>query len=98
MPIHIGLITVTDSRGEVPDVETIKRVMGKLQTLVVEHLRRGDTVAMYSSTQLVLMLPQATLQQRLHGAGPAAQSVQQPVPHGIGPDPVPPGSGGSVTN
>lgn len=37
-----------------------KRVMGKLQTLVVEHLRRGDTVAMYSSTQLVLMLPQAT--------------------------------------
>ena len=60
MPIHIGLITVTDSRGDVPDVETIKRVMGKLQTLVVEHLRRGDTVAMYSSTQLVLMLPQAT--------------------------------------
>ena len=26
----------------------------------MEHLRRGDTVAMYSSTQLVLMLPQAT--------------------------------------
>ena len=60
MPIHIGLITVTDNRGEVPDVNTIKRVMAELQALVVEHLRRGDTVAMYSSTQLVLMLPQTT--------------------------------------
>ena len=41
-------------------MNTIKRVMADLQALVVEHLRRGDTVAMYSSTQLVLMLPQIT--------------------------------------
>lgn len=60
IPMHIGLITVTDERGDVPDVNVIKRVMAGLQTTVVDHLRRGDTVSMYSSTQLVLMLPQTT--------------------------------------
>lgn len=88
MPIHIGLITVTDNRGEVPDVNTIKRVMAELQALVVEHLRRGDTVAMYSSTQLVLMLPQTTRQQWLHGAGPSAETVLQAISYGIGTDSI----------
>lgn len=58
--IHIGLITVTDAQGDVPPVATIKRVMAGLQTCVVENLRRGDTVAQYSSTQLVVMLSHTT--------------------------------------
>lgn len=58
--IHIGLITVTDSKGEIPDVDTIKRVMPALQSCVVDNLRRGDAVSLYSSTQLVTMLGQTT--------------------------------------
>lgn len=58
--IHIGLITVTDARGDVPPVSTIKRVMTALRACVVDHLRCGDTVAQYSSTQLVVMLSHTT--------------------------------------
>ena len=58
--IHIGLITVTDMQGELPPTDTIKRVMSGLQTCVVENLRRGDAVALYSATQLVVMLGQTT--------------------------------------
>lgn len=58
--IHIGLITVTDSKGEIPDVDTIKRVMPALQSCVVDNLRRGDALSLYSSTQLVTMLGQTT--------------------------------------
>lgn len=58
--MHIGLITITDERGEIPPAQALKRVMAQMQSCVVENLRRGDTVAQYSATQLVLMLPQTT--------------------------------------
>ena len=58
--IHIALITITDSKGDIPDVDTIKRVMPSLQASVVDNLRRGDAVSLYSSTQLVTMLGQTT--------------------------------------
>ena len=54
------MVTVTDMQGELPPTDTIKRVMSGLQTCVVENLRRGDAVALYSATQLVVMLGQTT--------------------------------------
>ena len=41
-------------------MDTIKRVMPALQSCVVDNLRRGDAVSLYSSTQLVTMLGQTT--------------------------------------
>lgn len=58
--IHIGLLTVTDSAGGIPETDALKRIMNELQQTVVSHLRRGDTVALYSSSQLVVMLPKTT--------------------------------------
>ena len=55
--IYVGLLTLTDSKGDIPPEERIKTAMDGLRESTVNCLRKGDVVALYSSAQLVLMLP-----------------------------------------
>lgn len=55
--IFIVLFTVSDVNGEMPSQEVAKLAASRLKTAIMESLRKGDTVASYSSTQYVLMLP-----------------------------------------
>lgn len=58
--IFIALVTVTDAKGEAPPLKQIKEVLPGLAESICAGLRRGDVVARYSATQLVLMLPLTT--------------------------------------
>ncbi|MGI5967984.1 AfsR/SARP family transcriptional regulator [Anaerotruncus rubiinfantis] len=58
--VFIGLITVTNSKDEVPDPQTLSRIMDQLLETLRTSLRRGDVISRFSSTQYVLMLPTLT--------------------------------------
>lgn len=58
--VSIVLITVCDSHGELPDLNTLDTVMEKMVIVIRDDLRRGDVVSKYSGAQFVLMLPDAT--------------------------------------
>ena len=58
---HIVLITFSDSEGNPPPTEVMRKVMKEFQEIVANNLRRGDVIAPYSATQLVVMLPGTTL-------------------------------------
>ncbi|MEG2173880.1 MAG: BTAD domain-containing putative transcriptional regulator [Oscillospiraceae bacterium] len=58
--VFIGLLTVTDLNGEVPQHAELNRGMEELLATVLKSLRRGDVIARFSATQYVLMLPTLT--------------------------------------
>lgn len=54
--IHVALITVTNTDGSMPPLEALNGTMERLQTALIENLRRGDVVARYSVAQYVILL------------------------------------------
>ena len=60
--VHIGLLTVRNMKGEVPDIRLLQTLMNTLRDVVVECLRKGDVVSAYSTNQLVVMLPMTTFE------------------------------------
>jgi tetratricopeptide (TPR) repeat protein len=55
--IFVGLLTLTDSRGDAPDRQMLNKGMERLLQLTVKSLRKGDVIARYSPTQYVVMFP-----------------------------------------
>jgi len=55
--IFIVLLTVSDLNGETPSQEVAKLAADRLKSAIMESLRKGDTVASYSATQFIVMLP-----------------------------------------
>lgn len=58
--IYVSLISVLDSTGAIPQDGTAIPAMNLLKEDILASLRRGDTVAAYSSTQFIIMLPLVT--------------------------------------
>lgn len=59
-PVHVALLSVVGDGDSSLAQSSLKRVMDNLQTIILRHLRRGDAAARCSSSQYVLLLPQAT--------------------------------------
>lgn len=57
--IHIGLITVTDTKNKELGKRSQRITMANLQDLICKNLRRGDVVARCSGSQFIILLPQA---------------------------------------
>ena len=60
--VHIGLITVSSSVGEVPPLDVLNPAMDHLLECIRGNLRRGDVISRYSVAQYVLMLPTANFE------------------------------------
>ena len=60
LSIHLGLITLVDHDGNVPEKEILQPSMERLTDCTLTGLRRGDIVWRYSPSQLVMMLPMTT--------------------------------------
>lgn len=58
--IFVGLLTVTDTDNNIPELRLLSRVMEHLLECIRLSLRRGDVVSRFSPTQYVLMLPTLT--------------------------------------
>ena len=58
-PIHLCLITVSDRHGATLTRRTLENVMKKLSESIQKSLRSGDVYSRYSSSQYVVLLPQA---------------------------------------
>ena len=55
--VYIALLTVFNSKSELPPLDELTRVMPRLLTSIKDCLRRGDVIAKYSGAQYVIMLP-----------------------------------------
>lgn len=60
--IHIGLMTLTDPDNQPEEQQFVNPIMDLLKNCALSNLRRGDTVAIYNPSQLVLMLPLTTFE------------------------------------
>ena len=60
LSIHLGLITLVDHDGNVPEKDVLQPTMECLSQCVLSGLRRGDVVWRYSPSQLITMLPMTT--------------------------------------
>lgn len=60
--VFIGLITVTDEKGEQPEQSLLNNTMNKLLLTVNESLRRGDVYTRYSVSQYIIMLHMLTME------------------------------------
>ncbi|NBI08519.1 hypothetical protein D1641_00600 [Colidextribacter sp. OB.20] len=58
--VHIGLLSVIGEGDSTLSQSSLKRVMDNLGDIILVHLRRGDAAARCSSSQYVLLLPQAS--------------------------------------
>lgn len=58
--VHIGLLTLRNRKGDVPDMKLMQSAMNQLRSVTLGSLRKGDLVSAYSSNQLVVMLPMTT--------------------------------------
>lgn len=58
--MFLCLLTACSRDGSMPTVKTLNAYMGKLTDTVLHALRRGDIVANYSVSQLILLLPTQT--------------------------------------
>lgn len=56
-PAFIVLFTLSDLNGEIPEPDVVKPAMDSLKKAILCSLRKGDTVASYSVTQFIMMLP-----------------------------------------
>lgn len=57
LSIFIVLFTLSDLNGETCEPDVAKTAMERLKEAIVSSLRKGDVVATYSSSQLIVMLP-----------------------------------------
>ncbi|MEM1483339.1 BTAD domain-containing putative transcriptional regulator [Oscillospiraceae bacterium PP1C4] len=60
--VFLGLLTVTNSEGNVPEKALLCKAMGRLLETICGSLRKGDIVSRFSSSQYVLMLPTLTFE------------------------------------
>lgn len=60
MSVYIGLLTVYNDKGEVPELDVLNIAMDQLLDAVKRSLRKGDVVSRYSGMQYVIMLPTLT--------------------------------------
>jgi len=56
-PIFLALITVTSTYKDSMDPMMLDKIMDNLQEVMKSGLRKGDTIAKYSASQFVLLLP-----------------------------------------
>ena len=54
--VELVLLTLTDVKGEMPDVLTLKKANDILSRAVCENVRRGDVFTSFSSSQYVVIL------------------------------------------
>lgn len=54
--VELVLLTLTDLKGEMPDVLTLKKANEVLSKAVCENVRRGDVFTSFSSSQCVVIL------------------------------------------
>lgn len=57
---YVCLLTVTDNEVRQPEVKMLAKAMDRLLETARSSLRRGDTIARYSTAQYVLLLPTVT--------------------------------------
>ncbi|MGX8700857.1 BTAD domain-containing putative transcriptional regulator [Caproiciproducens sp.] len=55
--VFIVLFTVSGPDGELPKPRVAKLASERLKATIMDSLRKGDTVASYSATQFIVMLP-----------------------------------------
>lgn len=55
-PIHIALITVLTTSGNIPKLDKLGSAMEHLLTIITLNLRQGDVVSKYSGAQYVILL------------------------------------------
>jgi two-component SAPR family response regulator len=60
--VFLALFTISNEEGDTPKAEISRTAMEKLKSVMVDNLRKGDTVAGYSSTQFLAMLPFTTFE------------------------------------
>ncbi len=60
--IYVALVTVSDSKGQIPKLDSLNKDMTKLLLSIKNCLRRGDIVSKYSGAQYVIMLPDVNLE------------------------------------
>lgn len=58
--IHVGLITLSDHNGDVPQERILRPAMDQLKSCIISSLRKGDVVSSYCEAQYVLILPMTT--------------------------------------
>ncbi|MBQ1688118.1 MAG: SARP family transcriptional regulator [Lachnospiraceae bacterium] len=58
--VFLCLLTITDSHGIVPSLNTLEAAMKRLYDAIHVSLRRGDVVSKYSGAQYVILLPDIT--------------------------------------
>lgn len=58
--IFLVLLTVTDNEGNILSNDTGKVPVERLKNAILTSLRQGDTVAAYSTSQFIIMLPLIT--------------------------------------
>ncbi len=59
-PVHLCLLTLAPQKGAQLTTKTLNTAMDKLMECVQKTLRRGDSFARYSVSQIVVMLPLTT--------------------------------------
>ena len=57
--VHLGLLTVNNSKGKVPPLNVLNKAMEQLLDIILMNLRRGDVVSRYSGAQFIIMLSTA---------------------------------------
>lgn len=60
--IHVGLITISDPNGDVPEEKPLKSAMQQLKNCIITSLRKGDVVSTYCDAQYVLILPMTSFE------------------------------------
>lgn len=55
--VYLCLITVSDSKGDIPSLNKLDAAMKRLLDAINDSLRRGDVVSKYSGAQYVILLP-----------------------------------------
>lgn len=55
--VFIVLFTISGLDGELPKPRVAKLASERLKATIMDNLRKGDTVASYSATQFIVMLP-----------------------------------------
>lgn len=55
--VYLCLITISDSKGDLPSLNKLDAAMKRLLDAINDSLRRGDVVSKYSGAQYVILLP-----------------------------------------
>lgn len=63
IPIFVALVTIEAVDGEAIDTLVLNNIMNDLSKIMQEGMRRNDTLARYSPTQYVILLPAVNAEQ-----------------------------------